>query len=70
MCLIGKANDIVDEGKVCYELYFTEDAPEGVDGGVWYLGKSIELLAQADVAYFVKGWYKARGCLIENECAF
>lgn len=24
----------------------------------------------ADVAYFVKGWNKARGCLIENECAF
>ena len=52
------------------DSYFTEDEPEGVNSGLWWLGKSIELLAQADVAYFVKGWNKARGCLIENECAF
>lgn len=52
------------------DSYFTEDEPEDVNSGLWWLGKSIELLAKADVAYFVKGWYKARGCLIENECAF
>ena len=34
-----------------------------------YLGKSIEVLAQADLAYFMKGWDKARGCVIEYECA-
>lgn len=33
------------------------------------LGKSIELLAQADVAYFAPGWQNARGCLIEHDCA-
>lgn len=52
------------------DSYFTEDEPEGVNSGLWWLGKSIELLAQADAAYFVKGWNKTRGCLIENECAF
>lgn len=52
------------------DSYFTEDVPEGVDSGLWWLGESIKLLAQADVAYFVKGWNRARGCLIENECAF
>ena len=34
-----------------------------------YLSKSLELLADADVAYFAKGWEEARGCRIENECA-
>lgn len=34
-----------------------------------YLGKSISLLADADIAYFGKGWQDARGCKIEYECA-
>lgn len=36
---------------------------------LWCLGKSIELLSIADVAYFLKGWNKARGCRIEYMCA-
>lgn len=36
---------------------------------LWYLGKSIELLSTADVAYFAKGWEQYRGCRIENRCA-
>ena len=36
---------------------------------LWCLGKSIELLSTADVAYFLKGWNKARGCRIEYMCA-
>lgn len=34
-----------------------------------YLAASIELLADADVAYFAKGWHKARDCKIERICA-
>lgn len=34
-----------------------------------YLSKSIELLADADYAYFGKGWELARGCKIEHEFA-
>lgn len=34
-----------------------------------FLGKSILLLAQADFAYFAPGWDKARGCVIEHQCA-
>jgi hypothetical protein len=33
------------------------------------LGKSIELMAHADVAVFCPGWKEARGCRIEHECA-
>lgn len=36
---------------------------------LWLLGKSIELLATADIAYFAKGWENARGCKIEHQCA-
>lgn len=45
-----------------------EDVPEDATP-LWYLGQSILVLAQADVAYFVRGWETARGCLIEHECA-
>lgn len=45
-----------------------EDVPEDATP-LWYLGQSILLLAQADVAYFVSGWYTARGCAIEHTCA-
>lgn len=36
---------------------------------LWYLGESIKLLGNADIAYFCKGWEKYRGCTIEHECA-
>lgn len=36
---------------------------------VWCLGRSIQKLAQADFAYFAKGWKDARGCLIEHAVA-
>ena len=36
---------------------------------LWFLGKSLELLADADIAYFAKGWLDARGCKIEHDAA-
>lgn len=36
---------------------------------LWYLGKSIEYLSGADVAYFATGWSETRGCKIEHLCA-
>lgn len=47
---------------------FFKDAPHDAKP-LWYLAKSIELLATADVAYFCKDWDKYRGCKIENTCA-
>lgn len=34
-----------------------------------YLARSIEMLADADIAYFAKGWADARGCKIEHDIA-
>lgn len=47
---------------------FFKDAPHDAKP-LWYLAKSLELLATADVAYFCKNWDKYRGCKIENTCA-
>lgn len=33
---------------------------------VWYLGRSIKILSQADYAYFTPGWKAKRGCCIEH----
>ena len=36
---------------------------------LWFLGKSLELLSNADVIVLGKDWENARGCRIEHECA-
>ena len=50
---------------------FIEDYPEEINKSipVWYLGKSIQFLSQADIAYFGGDWRNARGCKIEYEIA-
>lgn len=51
---------------------FLQEYPENVHDihiPVWYLGKSIQLLSQADMIYLGEGWDKARGCKIEYEIA-
>lgn len=47
---------------------FIEDYPGEINKSipVWYLGKSIQFLSQADIAYFGGDWKNARGCKIEN----
>ena len=49
-------------------IFFEDFKPIG-NIPVAYLGKSIGLLATADVAYFGEGWKDARGCKIEHEVA-
>ncbi len=47
---------------------FFQDAPVETKP-LWFLGKSLELLSTADIAYFADGWQSARGCKIEHLCA-
>jgi hypothetical protein len=76
----GKTNEqIKEERKVLvqefedngYEVLDTvfDEAPKNVDEAIWFLSKSIEYLAQADIIFFMKGWEKARGCKIEHQIA-
>lgn len=47
---------------------FFKEAPHNAKP-LWFLGKSIQMLADADIAYFVKEWDRYRGCKIEHTCA-
>lgn len=47
---------------------FFQSAPHDAKP-LWFLGKSLELLSTADVAYFIGEWKNYRGCRIENTCA-
>ena len=57
---LGEPVEVIDS--------FFRNAP-AVARPLWFLGKSLELLSTADIAYFAKGWDEARGCRIENKCA-
>lgn len=47
---------------------FFEGAPHDAKP-LWFLGESFKKLSEADVAYFIKGWDTARGCIMEHEAA-
>ena len=64
---IQTAKDSVGEDVEVIESFF-QNAPAEARP-LWFLGKSLELLATADVAYFAPGWEDARGCRIEHTCA-
>lgn len=58
--LVGGPVEVIDS--------FFQSAP--VDAKpLWFLGKSLELSSNADIAYFASGWEEARGCKIEHDCA-
>lgn len=57
---LGEPVEVIDS--------FFQNAPADARP-LWFLGKSLELISTADIAYFAKGWEDARGCRIENQCA-
>lgn len=57
---LGEPVEVIDS--------FFQNAPADARP-LWFLGRSLELLSTADIAYFAKGWEDARGCRIENQCA-
>lgn len=56
------------EGSVeIIDSYFEDDPDSNIQHkAVFFLGRSIQKLSEADVAYFIKGWNKYRGCQIEH----
>jgi hypothetical protein len=57
--LCGDEVEVVDS--------FFKDAPHEAKP-LWFLGKSLEMLSTADVAFFCKDWDNYRGCRIEHTC--
>ena len=61
--LLGIEFELIDS---CIE----EDAPEDtIHPALWFMGKSISMMADADLVYFSEGWEGATGCKIEQEIA-
>lgn len=59
---LGEKVEVIDS-------YFEDYSPENGCVPLKYLAKSLDLLADADIAFFTNGWDNARGCKIENQCA-
>ena len=66
---IESAKAVLNEDVEVIESYFEDYDPDKGCIPLKYLSKSLDLLADADVAYFAKGWESARGCRIEHQCA-
>ena len=64
--IIEEVTKVFGEVKVIDSFF--ENAPHNAKP-LWFLGKSLELLSDADIAYFAKDWDKYRGCRIEHTCA-
>ena len=67
--IIATINDIFKDDYEIIDSYFADYNPEKGCIPLKYLSKSLELLADADIAVFAQGWESARGCRIEHECA-
>lgn len=57
---IGEPVELIDS--------FIQGAPS-LAKPLWWIGKSLELMSEADVVYFADGWREARGCLLEHHAA-
>jgi hypothetical protein len=74
----GKTDSQIKEERKAIEKYFIDKGDAVLDtlfdfeentSPIYYLGKSIEYMADADLVVFLSGWNEARGCLIEYKVA-
>ena len=54
------------DGFEVVDTIINDEPPKNSDEAIFYLGKSIEFISMVDVVYFMQGWHKARGCMIEH----
>ena len=66
--ILQKVKNIYPNEDIVLIDSFFENAPYDATP-LWYLGKSLQLLSTADIAYFAEGWKNYRGCMIEHKCA-
>jgi hypothetical protein len=64
---VSRIAEMYDEEVEIVDSFF-EGAPHDAKP-LWFLGKSIQLLSTADIAYFVGDWRNYRGCKAENYLA-
>lgn len=49
--------------------YIPEDAPEAANKPIWYLGRSLQLLSEADFFIGITDTWETRGCYVESQVA-
>lgn len=66
-----RAREAISKAYEGEDIIFIDSYFEGGKFGnpIRYLGKSIQKMANADIAYFCEGWRNARGCWIEHHVA-
>lgn len=65
-----EVEEILKEEVELLETFIKEDAPEYISNdGLWYLGKSLEKMGEADVVYCDSGYGQYRGCIVEFSAA-
>jgi len=64
---IQAAKEVVGDNVEVLDSFF-QGAPHDAKP-LWFLGKSFQILSQADVVFFAKGWDQYRGCKMEHEAA-
>lgn len=67
----AERESIIETAKYMYgeDIEVLDTYFEDYDGTpLQFLAKSLDILSQADVAVFAKGYEKARGCRIEEAC--
>lgn len=57
-----------DETVTLIDTIHHDNMPANPDR-LWYLGSSIQKMADADIVYFAGDWFKAKGCWVEYVAA-
>lgn len=65
----GTIYNVIEDRVKYIDSFIRKSPPEKTNEGLWYLAKSLELMAGANVVVFAKDWEKYRGCRIEYEAA-
>ena len=63
------AKEVLQEDVELIDSYIFENPPNNADMALWCLGRSLTMMAEADIVCFAKGWDETRGCKIEHACA-
>ena len=73
--LVKERDSIINQCKTYFseDTYYIDtifDDPDfDCNDPLYYLGKSITAMAEADIVVFARNWQIARGCTIEYDCA-
>lgn len=62
-------NKYIDKDVYIIPSYITEDVPCESNQELHNFARSIDLMSDADIVFFVKGYEKSRGCMLEHAIA-